>query len=634
MRETESLQKKRPFFLRVLFPFLGTGSLLWFLFRVIPKPSRAGYPCMRVAAPIASTFVLWLLGAGISLLFLRQACAYIRRSRFFLAIAAIIAGGIMGGALLSTPHSRAQAAVSHNAPIGTAKGAEPGRVVWVHDSSVSDWLGAGHGHWWLNNHTKQAVVNKMMSQIVCNLGGKTTDTSSWDTLFRYFNVSHGRGDKGYTKGEKIAIKINLTMCSHNSSWWCLDTGTYALNKKLDFVETTPQVVRALLAELINVVKANQADISVGDPSTYYANEYYDSCHAVFPNVNYIDCGGKFGRTRATLSDTPMYWSCRPTGVNQDYIPNHYVQATYVINIGPMKSHMGAGVTLCAKNNYGSLIRLPTDSGYYSLHQTLAFVDSPMGQYRAVVDLMGHPHLGGKTLLYLIDGLYEQNHNQDTAPHKWSVPPFNGGWTASLFASQDPVAIECVLFDLFQLDDDSYKYPTISGAPDYLNEAAQANNPPSGTFYDPSHATATNRLASLGVCEHWNNSTDRKYSRNLGTGTGIELVFINNPANAVLPANPARSRNGYSLRALPGNSMLEVLTPVKGPVRLLLLDNQGRVVETVFSGEMAAGSNRVNLLSGSAKNRTLLHGGYIAALYGNEGGAMDPVAACEVELVRR
>ena len=82
------------------------------------------------------------------------------------------------------------------------------------------------------------------------------------------------------------------------------------------------------------------------------------------------------------------------------------------------------------------------------------------------------------------------------PHTWSVAPFNGGWTSSLFASQDPVAIESVLFDLFQLDPDPYQYPKIAGAEDYLVEAAQANNPPSGTFYDPNHEIATERYKAL------------------------------------------------------------------------------------------------------------------------------------------
>jgi hypothetical protein len=63
---------------------------------------------------------------------------------------------------------------------------------------------------------------------------------------------------------------------------------------------------------------------------------------------------------------------------------------------------------------------------------------------------------------------------------------------------------------------------MAGTDDYLHEAALADNPPSGTFYDPDHATNTTRLPSLGTHEHWNNAADKQYSRNLGTGDGIEL----------------------------------------------------------------------------------------------------------------
>ena len=50
----------------------------------------------------------------------------------------------------------------------------------------------------------------------------------------------------------------------------------------------------------------------------------------------------------------------------------------------------------------------------------------------------------------------------------------------------------------------------------------ANNPPSGVVYDPE--SAETRHQSLVVIEHWNNPIDKKYSRNLKTGNGIELVY--------------------------------------------------------------------------------------------------------------
>jgi hypothetical protein len=219
---------------------------------------------------------------------------------------------------------------------------------------------------------------------------------------------------------------------------------------------------------------------------------------------------------------------------QDYIPVPFAQADYLINVAVPKSHARGGITVCAKNYYGALLRCPDgyfrDAGatlnYSDMHKALADMSPNMGHYRALVDLMGSPNLGGKMLLCLGDMLFS---GQDWAarPYKWNSAPFNGNWPASVFASQDPVAIDSVCFDFL-----STEWPTVVNASgmgyageDYLHEAAQANNPPSGTFYDP--AKSGSRLASLGAHEHWNNATDKKYSRNLDpvNGTGIELVAL-------------------------------------------------------------------------------------------------------------
>jgi hypothetical protein len=100
-----------------------------------------------------------------------------------------------------------------------------------------------------------------------------------------------------------------------------------------------------------------------------------------------------------------------------------------------------------------------------------------------------------------------------------TPPFNGDWPSSVFASQDPVAIDSVCYDFLWLE--WADLPRMSGTEDYLTEAALADRPPSGTVYDPEQDGR--RLASLGVHEHWNNPLDKKYTRNLGTGAGIELT---------------------------------------------------------------------------------------------------------------
>ena len=103
--------------------------------------------------------------------------------------------------------------------------------------------------------------------------------------------------------------------------------------------------------------------------------------------------------------------------------------------------------------------------------------------------------------------------------------FNGEWSASLFLSQDPVAIDSVGLD-FLRSEFGDRLTRMSGhdrhADNYLHEAARADDPPSGTVYQPDGA----RLASLGVHEHWNNARDKQYSRNLNAAaSGIELLQV-------------------------------------------------------------------------------------------------------------
>ena len=449
----------------------------------------------------------------------------ITRRRFVGSAAAATAAGCY----LATPEGRASGSVAEkdavtdvpvsNAPVGIARGLQPGRVVWVHDADATDWEGPGHGHWWESSHTKQSVVNEMVSRANCKLAGEASDAAAWDRLFRYFNQTRGKGDVGYQPGEKIAIKVNFVGLIWR--WKSVDPETYGFQNRHDYMNTSPQMMLALLRQLVETVGVKETDIVIGDSLAQFTDEYYEILHGEFPHVRYMDHDGRSGRLAARQSSVPLYWSCRPEDCLQDYVPVSFAQSDYLINMANLKSHGATGVTLCAKNHFGSLVRWPVQEGYYDLHES-SFA-SGTGKYRNLVDLMGHAHLGGKSLLYLIDGLYAGRHPIDKAPKKWNSSPFDGDWTSSLFASQDPVAIDSVAFDFLWTEWDDH--PRKSGAHDYLHEAARADNPRSGTFYDPDHAGNVARLASLGVHEHWNNPTDRQYSRNLGTGNGIELVSL-------------------------------------------------------------------------------------------------------------
>jgi len=523
-----------------IFPITGLFALIWFLIRVIPKPSRATYPCQRIAFPLASGFVIWLTSALASITAIRKAKRCFAQSRYLLCIMLVVlsVGSIWLAQSLTTEDVLLAADLTANAPIGVAKGIHPGRVVWVHDPDATDWAGPGNGYWWKPAHTSQAAVDRMMTRAIQTLAGQKDTAAAWNSLIRHFNKTHGKGDVGYKPGEKIIIKVNFVGCIKVwSSRPVKDIEDYNL-RSLDYMHTSPQMIIALLTHLTNHAGVKQADITVGDTLCYFPNEFYDMCHAKFPKVHYLEYLGKFGRTAAKLSSVPLYWSTPDAAEKQtDYVPVSYAQADYLINLANLKSHNDeAGITLCAKNHYGSLVRRPTElKGYYDMHKDLPFRTPGMGHYRPLVDLMGHKHIGGKTLLYLIDGLYAGKHAKERSPRKWNTAPFNGDWTSSLFASQDPVAIDSVGFDFLWTEWDDA--PHRLGTNDYLIEAALADNPPSGSFYDPDHKGNVARLASLGVYEHWNNPTDKQYSRNLRTANGIELVKLTSPVPKPSAKNP-------------------------------------------------------------------------------------------------
>jgi hypothetical protein len=481
-----------------------------------------------VAFPLASSFVVWLFGALASVAAYRRAKYYFVRTRYLLG--AVFIGVSIGVAFVAIGGGDEKSASADNPipnnPIGIAKGIHPGKVGWAHNPDATDWDGPdmGDGHWWESDNTDMVVVDQMMSQAIRDLAGENSSSEAWVRIFRHFNQARGKGDIGYQAGEKITIKVNLVGFIGVWGGGSVDPDTYDLVRRMDYMNTSPQMMLALLRQLVYVVGVNQADISIGDTLCYFPNQYYDMLHSEFPDVRYLDYEGKFGRTPVQQSSVPLYWSSHPIVSNQDYVPVSYAQADYIINMANFKSHTSAGVTLCAKNHYGSLVRWPGQSGYYELHNDLPSGRGGMGHYRTLVDLMGHAHIGRKTLLYLIDGLYAGHHPYDDYPTKMNLVPFNGDWSSSLFVSQDPVAIDSVAFDFLWAEPGWDVDTHISGGDDYLHEAAQADNPPSGTFYDPDRAGDVSRLESLGVHEHWNNPTDKQYSRNLGTGEGIELIL--------------------------------------------------------------------------------------------------------------
>ena len=138
---------------------------------------------------------------------------------------------------------------------------------------------------------------------------------------------------------------------------------------------------------------------------------------------------------------------------------------YLINMPIMKPHRIAGVTLTFKNHFGD-IAAPWD-----LHDYIRLTD-PLyrSDYNPLVDIFRNPHISGKTVLVVGDGLVASL-DFDGPPSPWST--FGNDTPNSMFFATDPVAIDCVMCDFL---DAELGIP--EGADDYLVLADQAGL---GTF---------------------------------------------------------------------------------------------------------------------------------------------------------
>lgn len=494
-------------------PFVGLASLAWFLIRVIPKPSRASYPCQRLAAPLASTFVIWLTGLLASTLAYRRARHLFARSRYALACLFLLAsiGAVWWS--LGIDGRRAEAAFvpsdPANSPIGVGKGIHPGRVVWVHDPESTSWDGVT-GAWWSDANVNQQVVDAMLSQSLRTLTSEPNDAAAWDALFRHFNRTRNLGDIGYQPGEKIVVKINMNQDSGGA--WGPRAGM-----------PSPQMIHSLLDQLIHVAGVPGSAITLYDASRYIGDPIYSKVRSnpdpEFQNVRFVCNASSPGRTRVEHDPAHPIRFADPAipGGGRAYPPRVVTEAKYLINMALLRAHSLFGVTLCGKNHFGS-IYWPSNGGWTPepLHN-FGNRDRAMASYNCLVDLTGHAQLGGKTLLCLIDGLYSAR-NQSVEVIRYAS--FGDDWTSSLLLSQDPIAIDSVALDFIRNESRATDC-TGRGVDNYLHEGALANNPPSGVFYDP-EGDGT-RLQSLGVHEHWNNAVEKKYSGNFERGKGIELM---------------------------------------------------------------------------------------------------------------
>ena len=544
----------------------GLAALTWFLIRVIPKPSRATYPCQRAAFPIASAFVIWLTGTLGSMFLMKKLREKFAKHRMILGALTLISlivliswftvipAGISASYGATAVDTTFVPGVGYNwkpgasnQPVGIARGVIPGRVVMVRNPAAAKWAGnwkKNEDQWWLDKNTDVEIVNNMLSVTLQKITGTKKDKDAWEKIFKYHNENaRGLKNKGYSAGEQIAIKVNL----NNSS-----------DKKSDNqTDVSPQMVLALIRQLVNTAGVPQDRILVFDVRRFFYPAMLTTIWKEFKDVRFIQdkaatnaqpINPAYGDHHGIEGSVWVEGISYSAGNYKDakLIPKQVMECTYLINLALLKAHSypynymedgdegQTGVTLNGKNYFGAIKGTP------ELHPVInPKIEGKKNAYSPIVDLSASPNLGGKAMLFLMDGLY-CGRKWRTYPSHFPNPPFNNRtipyenpeWPSAVLASLDEVAIQSVGLDILYAQSKNNTEPTYHNVPrilirdnadDYMFELATPEQAPSGIKY----MQGGQPVKSLGVHEHWDNDLTMRYSRNLDPkhGTGIEFIYV-------------------------------------------------------------------------------------------------------------
>jgi hypothetical protein len=214
---------------------------------------------MRAAAPLMSTFIIYLLTLSGSVFAFKKAKSHFRNARYIYAASFFTFAIVCTFLFIINKTENINAStvdinsVMSNSPIGVGHGIYPGRVVWVFDPKVATWDGSNK-YWWDEKSTSQIEADKMLQNVLMSITGKETESKAWDALFKNFNNEKKKIKIGYSINQKIAVKINQNNTLRHAD-------TTGLNG-------TPQLVYALISSLTKEAGVPQKNITIFDASRF------------------------------------------------------------------------------------------------------------------------------------------------------------------------------------------------------------------------------------------------------------------------------------------------------------------------------------------------------------------------------
>jgi uncharacterized protein (DUF362 family) len=323
---------------KIIFVVVGLGSLIWFLIRVIPKPSRAMYPCQRAAFPIATGFIIWITTTFGGIFSIRKIKNSISQSRYGLAIFfAVFATISIALSALLVPNRNALANTNPD---------EPAPVVKSFLESDTNWI---------EPFTKVAVIKSPKT----NSDDITIDEI--EAMIRDAVAKAGGFDTLIKEGQTVVIKPNLVGKLEYSG------GSVSGRIFPEFnngIVTNWRVIKAIVKmvrEKNSTGKVYVLEGSADGGTTKQIMDYFGYNHDNIPGVtDFICLETRSGAYEDWDSDSlqavtipankALYPNnLKPNKTDKFYLNKIYYSADVLISVPVLKNHSMTSVTGAVKN---------------------------------------------------------------------------------------------------------------------------------------------------------------------------------------------------------------------------------------------------------------------------------------------
>jgi uncharacterized protein (DUF362 family) len=430
------------------------------------------------------------------------------------------------------------------------------------------------------NHMRSSSF--LATVAICNTTGTPADSYVYDdasggvkqkvkTLFDLLDQNQaGAVSALFSKGKKVAIKINLTGGSGTASSPKL--GGYTITEAM---WTHPAVLHAV-GQYILDAGVNPSDLYIVDSfwDTTWQNAGSTAPFGSADAFGYRAVQQALGCNVVDLNDTTVAnIAAVSTGSNffnfSSLTMNKVLQAVDVyVSIPKLKHHSAAGLTCALKNQVGtvpkSLYTIVNDNGRRgALHHPTSNAAEWNYLPKSICDL----NAARPVHLAVVDGI-----NNSTGGEGAWCTNFAPCSKHALFAGLDPVATDSIGAKIMGLDPGAASFPLPAPLTDGTATSSTTDN---HLYLLNGKGVGTNQLSEIQL---------------VGDGTGL-VTSVSHNIKSSLPSEFQLCSNFPN--PFNPSTMIVFFLPRNERVTLRVYDIAGRLIETLVQGDVPAGEHRLH-----------------------------------------